>query len=119
MPVTDILLPEAFADLQGVACRWAFPSEAERDAVRWSAKKEDFEALHEAIMPRLPDMLSLLSQYSTSERDDRTRNLFYLTCAFAEASPHHELYRGSAEVPFSFKAKRFVAEHAEEDSALA
>ena len=35
-------------------------------------------------------------------------NLFYLACAFAEAAPHHELHGGSANVPHSFDAKRFV-----------
>lgn len=117
MPIADTQLPDAFADLQNVALRWALPSEAERDTVRWAAQKEDFEALHEAMMPRLPDILALLSQHDRAELDDGMRTLFYLTCAFAEASPHHELYRGSAEVPFSFKSNRFIAEHADKDSA--
>lgn len=29
----------------------------------------------------------------------------------AEAAPHHELYGGSPQVPFSFDARRFVPEH--------
>lgn len=104
-------LPAAFAELDVFAACWACPTENARSQVRWSASPADFRALHDAVMPRLDEMLAMLSGYSPHTLPPDVHRLFLLTCAFAEASPHHELYAGSAAVPFSFAAPRFRAMH--------
>ncbi len=105
------ILPEAFADLAGMAAKWARPTENERNAIRWSASAEDFAAFHDAVMPRLELMLAELATCPLGDLDTPNANLFCLASAFAEAAPHHELYSGSAKVPHSFAAVRFVADH--------
>lgn len=115
MPET--ILPAGFDDLTPLAERWGKDSENARNEVRWNATAEDFAIFYQAVMPRLDAVLEALSPCRAHELPDDAKRLFYLACAFAEASPHHELYRGSAQVPFSFEARRFVPAHGDLDSA--
>lgn len=107
----DMILPATFADLGPLAARWARRTEAERGKIRLAAQAADFEGLYVAVMPRLEEILCVLSGHAVDGMPDEVRNLFDLACAFAEASPHHELYGGSAEVPHSFDARRVVPAH--------
>lgn len=106
--MTSLPLPARFAELAPLAALWARPSENARSEIRWSASAEDFRTLYEAMMPRLADILELLSGHPAAGMPEDVHNLYLLACAFAEASPHHELYGGSNAVPFSFDAQRFV-----------
>lgn len=104
-------LPDAFADLEPVAARWAFPTENQRSEIRWNATAADFAAFYDAVMPRIEAILAHLAQYPVDTMPDDAHRLFHLACAFAEAAPHHELYGGNPQVPFSFDARRFVPAH--------
>lgn len=106
--MTLAILPEKFADISHLVDTWARPSENARSEIRWTASKEDFQSLYDQMMPRLDDVLQTLSAYPADDMPADVRNLFMLACAFAEASPHHELYNGSSAVPYSFDARRFV-----------
>lgn len=107
-------LPEGFAGLEAMARKWARPTEDERSAIRYASCAQDFAQFHEAMMPRLPGLLERLAGYDLSPADPAENRALQLVCAFAEAAPHHELYGGSAQVPFSFDARRFVPEHGAE-----
>jgi len=113
---TNIRLPAGFENLVPFAEKWAKPTESGRNAVRWSASADDFARFYEAFMPRLPATLALLDTIALDAMDEAQTHLFLLAAAFAEAAPHHELYGGSAEVPFSFSARRFVPAHGETPS---
>lgn len=104
-------LPKGFEDLGELASQWARPSESERDIIRWSATASDFSKFHATMIPRLAAVLSSLEQCSIKIMNEAQTNLFCLAAAFAEAAPHHELFGGSADVPHSFSARRFVAGH--------
>jgi len=110
------VLPQGFEDLAPLAVQWARPTENQRSEIRWSAQPADFARFYEAMLPRLPDVLGYLGTVSLEGMDDRQTNLFCLAAAFAEAAPHHELYGGSADVPFSFSARRFVPGHGDQPS---
>lgn len=110
-------LPEGFDDLAQLAQIWARPTEHERNQIRWSATPEDFASFYGLLMPRLDSILAELQAYPLNGMDEAQANLFNLAAAFAEASPHEELYGGSAEVPHSFLAKRFVPGHGNQHSA--
>jgi hypothetical protein len=105
------VLPAGFEDLAPLAQQWARPSENARSDVRWGASSEAFAAFYTAFMPRLDAVLAYLLAFPPTGMPDEARSLFDLTCAFAEAAPHHELYGGSARVPNSFDARRFVPAH--------
>ena len=106
-----VKLPKGYEDLSALAVKWARPTELARSEIRWSANAQDFADFYAAIMPRLPDILNVLKDYALDGMDEAQTNLFCLACAFAEAAPHHELYNGSPDVPFSFAARRFEAGH--------
>lgn len=110
--MTDTMqLPQGYEDLATMAARWARPTEAARSEVRWNASAGDFASLYDAMMPRLDAILAELATLPLDGMDEAQTNLFCLAAAFAEASPHHELYGGSPDVPFSFSARRFVPGH--------
>lgn len=113
----DMIFPPAFEGLETIAQKWAKPTETARDEIRWNATSEEFAAFYETVIPHIDAILDFLSTRQPEDLDKAERRLFYLACAFAEASPHHELYKGSAEVPFSFDARRFVPAHGELDAA--
>lgn len=106
-----VILPNSFSDLAAWAAQWGRSNEIERSRIRWKATAEDFANFYAAIMPRLDAILSYLADVPLGNLNEADANLFNLAAAFAEASPHHELYKGSADVPFSFSAHRFVAGH--------
>jgi hypothetical protein len=108
---SERVLPAAYQDLATLAARWARGTELMRGEIRLAASAADFAEFYDAMMPRLDAILDQLSQYQLNTMPSDVRYLFDLTCAFAEASPHHELYSGSAAVPHSFDAKRFVPGH--------
>lgn len=101
-------LPADFADLAPFAAKWARPTENERSELRWNSNPDEFAALYEGLIPRLEEILAYLAKYSVEQLPDDARNLYNLASSFAEAAPHHELYKGSPLVPFSFDARRFV-----------
>lgn len=105
------ILPDAFADLAPFARLWSGATENERNAVRYAASPAEFAAFHDALFPRLNALLGYLHDCSARPDDPLQRNALMLACAYAEAAPHHELYGGSNEVPYSFDARRFVADH--------
>ena len=111
MSVQSAILPTGFEDLVDLYERWARPTENLRSEIRWKASAQDFRALYEAMLPRLPDVLSALAACPLEGMNPAEEALFNLAVAFAEAAPHHELYSGSAEVPFSFAAHRFRPGH--------
>jgi len=112
LAMTDtVSLPQDFEDLAPFARTWARPTENARSEIRWSARPVDFAAFHSAMMPRLPGILDYLGALPLEGMDEAQTNLFCLAAAFAEAAPHHELYGGSPDVPFSFAARRFVPGH--------
>lgn len=104
-------LPPQYAHLASLAELWAWPTEIERNEVRLEASADDFASFYGAFMPHLRDILDLLSNFQLESMPGDIRYLFDLTCAFAEAAPHHELYGGSAEVPHSFDSRRVVPGH--------
>lgn len=110
--MNDIVpLPEAFSDLSDMAAKWGRQTENLRSAIRWTASSEDFAAFYTAMMPRLDAILAHLAQLPLNGMGEKDTQLFCLAAAFAEAAPHHELYKGSHDVPFSFSAQRFVPSH--------
>lgn len=111
MQTTLPTLPAEFTKLSPLAAKWGRRTEDERNQIRWNASAADFAELYQGVMPDLDRILALLRNYRQQGMPEDVANLFHLACAFAEASPHHELYGGSKDVPFSFDARRFVPEH--------
>lgn len=114
MRVDATSLPPEFADLEALAAIWALPTENERSALRWRSSKADFQALYDAVAPRLDAMLIALDSHPLAAMPPAFQRLLHLALAFAEATPHVELYKGANQVPISFDNSRFTAEHGDQ-----
>lgn len=104
-------LPEQFSTLEPFVSSWALPTEQQRSERRWASSPEEFQAFYDAALPLLDDILVYLDQYTLGEIPADALPLYHLAIVFAEASPHVEMYKGAAQVPFSFHASRFIASH--------
>ena len=113
---SSVAIPSRFGDLAPLVEKWAFPTENQRSAVRWGASASEFEVFYSETMPRLGELLELLSHDAPDKLPHELNGIYQLVCAFAEAAPHHELYKGSAEVPHSFDPRRFRALHGNDPS---
>lgn len=107
------ILPEQFSQLESLAGTWALPTELQRSQQRWIATPDDYRRFYEVMLPVLDEVLDYLDQYQPGAIPEPALPLYYLALAFAEASPHNELYDCSNKVPNSFDAHRFVAAHGE------
>ncbi|MEX1147178.1 MAG: hypothetical protein WEB93_02240, partial [Sphingomonadales bacterium] len=85
-------LPGKFSELEPFAAVWALPTENQRSARRWESAAADFQSFYDAMMPRLDEVLAHLDTFRLGEMPDDARRLYHLALAFAEASPHTEMY---------------------------
>ncbi len=102
-------LPSRFAELEFLVEWWALPAESQRSAKRWSASREEFQELYNAMVPRINEILAYLDQFPLGDMPEDATVLFHLSLALAEAAPHVEFYQGAAKVPHSFDARRMPA----------
>lgn len=109
--MTASALPAQFAALEPFVAHWAQPTEDARSQRRWTATPAEFQAFYDAALPHIEAILALLDQYPFGAVPPELRPLYHLALAFAEASPHVELYKGDSQVPYSFDPSRFVATH--------
>jgi hypothetical protein len=108
-------LPSQFSELEPFVDDWAHATENARSEQRWRSEPERFQAFYDAMLARLDELLEYFSAYETGAIPDEALPLYRLTIAFAEAAPHVEMYKGSAEVPNSFEARRFAAAHGKQE----
>lgn len=104
-------LPQQFQDLEPFVPLWAFATEAARSEKRWTSTPRDYDAFYAAVIDRIEDIMTYLDRYPIDAIPDDAKPLYHLALAFAEASPHVEMYKSSSEVPNSFEARRFIAAH--------
>jgi hypothetical protein len=105
------VLPEQFAALEPFVHDWAHATENARSERRWGSSPESFQAFYDAVLPQLDAILAYFADFEPGAIPEHALPLYHLAIAFAEAAPHVEMYKGSAEVPKSFEARRFVAAH--------
>lgn len=104
-------LPEQFRDLEAFVPLWAFASEDARSEKRWASSPADYDSFYAATIDRIGAIMAYLDQFPVNAIPEHARPLYHLALAFAEASPHVEMYKSSSKVPNSFDARRFVAAH--------
>lgn len=106
-------LPEPFADLEGLAADWSLATQREREQKRLASTAEELEAVYDALLPRLDQILEYLNAYRLDALPADAQRLFFLTLSFAEIAPFVECYCGEPRVPDSFDESRFHALHAD------
>jgi hypothetical protein len=107
MPAAN--LPPDFADLAPYL-HWALPTEVARSQLRRDSKLSDLTAFYQAMLPRLPAMLSHLNECPLDALPDAELNLFRISLSFAEVAPFVEQYNRTV-IPLMFDERRFAPLH--------
>lgn len=104
---SDRLLPDGFQDYEPFVNKWALATERARNQTRLSSPMAEIQALYDALLPRMDEIIDYLNQFPLNELPEDARRLFYLTLSLAEVAPAVEFYK-QPEVIDGFPADRFV-----------
>jgi hypothetical protein len=104
---TEKSLPPGFEDLERFASSWSLETERERNRKRLSSPMEEIQALYDALLPRMEEVIGYLNQQQLNDLPPDARRLFYLSLALAEIAPAVEFYK-QPEVVDGFPPDRFV-----------
>ena len=88
---TQLPLPAGFSDLERFA-DWMLPTSVERNRKRLASPMDEINALYNALLPRLEEILAYLDQFSLEEMPQDAQRLLFLTLALAEVSIAVELF---------------------------
>jgi hypothetical protein len=102
-------LPPSFADLEPYL-RWALPTETARSQLRRDSRMSDLAQFYQAMLPRLPTILSHLNEFPLDAMPDAEVNLFRIGLSFAEVAPFVEQYDRTV-IPLLFDERRFAPLH--------
>lgn len=102
--------PKNFVDLEPWVDTWCLRTERERNNRRISSDIAELQKFYDAMLPRMDEILSFLSQFDLDSPRAEIERLFLLSLAMAEVAPAVEFYH-SATVPDTFGAERFRFGH--------
>ena len=98
MTTNIVSLPQAFADLEPMAQRWALPSFDARMQRRAAAPMDEIRALYDALQPRADAALTHLEQFPLHALPPAETRLMHLLFALAQAAMAVEMH-GVPKVP--------------------
>jgi hypothetical protein len=84
-------LPSGFSDLERFA-EWMLPTSVERNRKRLGSSMDEINALYNALLPRLEEILAYLDQFSLQEMPQDVQRLLLLCVSLAEVSIAVELF---------------------------
>lgn len=107
--------PPGFEELSAVA-DWCLATPDLRQTKRRTASSEDLAAFYHAVLPRMEEILALLSRFELEHLPPQYRSLFNIALALAEVAPNIELYGGDPAVPHAFAEERMIAAHGQQET---
>lgn len=99
-------LPAGFEDLEPFV-GWSLASERERNHKRLSSSMSEIQALYDALLPRMDEIINYLNKQPLDDMPEDARRLFHLSLALAEIAPAVEFYK-QPDVVDGFPPDRFV-----------
>ncbi len=109
--MNPLSLPKSFEALEPLVATWALATQNARQLRRIQSTRGELRAFYDAMLPRLPDILTHVDGFPLGDLPPASARLFNLALSLAEVAPHIELYGGDPKVPHSFDEARFVADH--------
>lgn len=100
-------LPAGFEDLEPFVGAWSLSSERERNHKRLSSSMSEIQALYDALLPRMDEIIGYLNKQPLNDMPEDARRLFLLSLALAEIAPAVEFYK-QPDVVDGFPPDRFV-----------
>jgi hypothetical protein len=76
--MSEVLLPEQFADLEPYAARWCLATEPERWALRLRSSMADMQAFYDAFFPRAEEAIAYCDQFPLDEMPADAERLLQL-----------------------------------------
>jgi hypothetical protein len=101
-------LPADFVDLEPWL-EWSLPTMAERSARRGACDMEQLQAFYDALLPRMQEVLSFLSEIPVTDQTPENQRLLNLTKSLAEVAPAVELF-GEPSISYGYDVARFAAD---------
>jgi hypothetical protein len=84
-------LPSGFSDLERFA-DWMLSTSVERNSKRLRSSMDEVNALYNALLPRLEQILAYLDKFSLEEMPQDAQRLLFLSLSLAEVSIAVELF---------------------------
>jgi len=81
------ILPKNFVDLEPWVDTWCLRTERERNNRRISSDIAELQKFYDAMLPRMDEILSFLSQFDLDSPRAEIERLFLLSLAMAEVYP--------------------------------
>ncbi len=100
-------LPGQFADLQPFVSDWALPTEEARFRRLHSVTLPTLQAFYDAMLPRLPAILTYLRECRLGAMTSEQRTLFDLAMTFVETSHPIDLGWGDTDFPGAYRWQAF------------
>ena len=76
--MTDVGLPQAFADLEPFVADWALPTRAQRYEARLTKPYDELVGFYDAIAPRAEEAIAYLNGFDINELPDDAARLLQL-----------------------------------------
>ena len=111
--MSDVLLPEAFADLRHLG-EWIVPTEEGRHRKKISADIATARQLYQTVFPRMEAIILHLNGVAWESMGAADQNLFLLACMCMEVSHPVELGWPTTDIADAFPISRvqFLSESA-------
>jgi len=77
-PMSEPMLPPAFADLERFAAKWSLASEPERYAARMASSMEEMQEFYDAVFARVDEAIDYCDKFPLDDLPDDALNLLYL-----------------------------------------
>jgi hypothetical protein len=84
-------LPSGFSDLERFA-DWMLSTSVERNSKRLRSSMDEINALYNALLPKLEEILAYLDKFSLEEMPQDAQRLLFLSLSLAEVSIAVELF---------------------------
>ncbi len=103
---SEAQLPETFRELNRFI-EWSLPLERQRQRKRLASEMDDIQALYDAMLPRMPEIIGYLNALPIDDLPEDAERLLHLCFSFVEASSAAVIF-GQPAVIDGFDAERFV-----------
>lgn len=102
----ELVLPNAFKELEPFVAKWARSREVERNRQRRSSTMEQLQAFYDAILPRMDEIVAYLNRFPLDEMPEDAERLLHMGLSLMEVAPAIELL-GEPDESGVFDAERF------------
>ena len=76
--MTNLKLPQGFADLERFAADWALPTRAQRYEARLNKPYDELVGFYDAIAPRAEEAIAYLNELDINDLPDEAERLLHL-----------------------------------------